>query len=635
MNADVPDTVLSPHRRALAPAPTLGPTHWAALGQSRLCAGLAQADLREIGALLRVMHVPAGEVICRQGEPGNEMYVVVRGRIKISVERGSHEFQLLDYLGPGDHFGEMSLLIERPRSATASAVLESELLVLERDDFDKLMQNVPGFAANLSRALGFRLHWETSRQKRRHRPAVVGLIHSTPKTEQLLAPLAEALAARGQAVLAMSHASPLPTPGERLAAESMPRDPDARAPSATRTAERIDRALAAQQRVLASWSQALSPRELAVRLTVCEEIWWLVEPTEWEAARARLQELLALAPHLAARTRLVWFIRHREPLPPYECIALGVAERDFRVLLAPDPAKPDRYQRQTLSLLVRHLDGIRVGLALGGGGARGMAHLGVLRALEKDDIFFDFVAGTSSGALMGISYAAGWSPQEALDEFTMMLTPTRWWKTLPWGHAWYLITKFRTGAWDRMLRPYVGETTLEQLRIPLVTTAVDLISGREVVRERGDAVNAVLESINLPLVSRPILRDGMALIDGGILNNLPVDVLLDRGADLIVAVDVVSQLEQRFGRNTPHAPTPSMRQPGMFATYLRVNEVQDYGITALRTQAADVLIMPDTAAFDWSDFSRSRALADVGEIAAEKAAPQILELLADLEATKR
>jgi hypothetical protein len=70
----------------------------------------------------------------------------------------------------------------------------------------------------------------------------------------------------------------------------------------------------------------------------------------------------------------------------------------------------------------------------------------------------------------------------------------------------------------------------------------------------------------------------------------------------------------------------------MFATYLRVNEVQDYGITALRTQAADVLIMPDTAAFDWSDFGRARALADVGEIAAEKAAPQILELLADLEA---
>ncbi|MDZ4782197.1 MAG: cyclic nucleotide-binding and patatin-like phospholipase domain-containing protein [Planctomycetia bacterium] len=632
MNSESPDTVLSPFRRPLAAAPTLGPAHWAALSQSRLCGGLPDSDLRQIGAALRVIHVPAGELICRQGEPGNEMYVVVRGRIKISVERGSHEFQLLDYLGPGDHFGEMSLLIERPRSATAAAVLESELLVLERDGFDNLLKQVPGFAANLSRALGFRLHWETSRQKRRHRPAVVGLVHSNPSTERLLAPLAEALAACGQDVLALAETSQLLAAGAQLSVETLPRDPDARVPSATRTAERIDKAIAAQQRVLAAWPQTLSPRELAVRLTVCEEIWWLVEPAEWPAARQRLQELLSLGPHLAARTRLVWFVRNRDPLPPHECEALGIAERDFRIILADDVRKPDYYQRQSIAHLVRHLEGVRVGLALGGGGARGMAHLGVLRALEKENIFFDLVAGTSSGALMGLAYAAGWSPQESLDEFTMMLTPSRWWRTLPWGHAWYLIAKFRTGAWERMLRPYVGETSLKQLRIPLLTTAVDLISGREVVRDSGDAVAAVLESINLPLVSRPILRDGMALIDGGVLNNLPVDVLMDRGADLIVAVDVVSQLEQKFGRNTPHAATSKMRQPGAFATYLRVNEVQDYGITALRTQAADLLIMPDTASFDWSDFGRARALADVGEIAAERAIPQLKELLAAFSA---
>lgn len=627
MTSEISDTVLSPHRRPLAPPLALGPAQWLALEQSRLCGGLAEVDLREIAAALRVIHVPAGETICRQGEPGNEMYVVVRGRIKISVERGSHEFQLLDFLGPGDHFGEMSLLIERPRSATASAVLESELLVLERASFDTLLQKVPGFAANLSRALGFRLHWETSRQKRRHRPTVVGLVYSTPPTERLLAPLGTALATQGQAVLALGEKSHLPPPSERLHCEELARDARSAAPSATRTAERIDEALNAQQRILAAWSQRLTARELAVRLTVCEEIWWLVEPSEWPVARGRLEELLSLAPHLSARTRLVWFVRNREPLPPHECQTLGIAERDFRIVLADDPTQPDRYQRQSIAMLARHLNGIRIGLALGGGGARGMAHLGVLRGLEKEGIFFDLVAGTSSGALMGLAYAAGWSPQESLDEFTMMLTPSRWWRALPWGHAWYLIAKFRTGAWERMLRPYVGETTLQQLRIPLLTTAVDLITGREVVRDSGDAVAAVLESINLPLVSRPILRDGMALIDGGILNNLPVDVLLDRGADMIVAVDVVSQLEQRFGRNTPYAMTSNMRQPGAFATYLRVNEVQDYGITALRTQAADLVILPDTAQFDWSDFSRARALADVGEIAAERAIPQLQELL--------
>lgn len=632
MTPELTETVRSPYERPLAAPPALGTAQWQALLQSRLCGGLAEADLREIAQSLRIVIIPAGENICRQGEPGDEMYVIVRGRIKLTVERGTQGFQLLDYLGPGDHFGEMALLIERPRSATATAVLETELLVLERTAFDDLLHRVPGFAANLSRSLGFRLHWETSRQKRRHRPAVVGLLSSTPPTELLLAPLAQALAAEDQPVLVLVDQVPAPIPGERMRVETMPRDHSARAPSATRTAERIESAICAQERVLAAWSQQLSPRDLAVRLTVCEEIWWLVEPQHWPEAKGRLQELLTTAPHLAPRTRIAWIVKHREPLPPHESADLGIAERDFRIVLAENPARPDRYQRQSISILLRHLEGIRIGLALGGGGARGMAHLGVLRALEREEIYFDLISGTSSGALMGISYAAGWSPQESLDEFTMMLTPPRRWRLLPWGQAWYLVTKFRTGAWDRMLRPYVGATTLEQMRIPLMTVAVDLVTGREIVRDSGDAVNAVLESINLPLVSRPILRNGMALVDGGILNNLPVDVLLDRGADMVVAVDVVSQLEHRFGPNTPHATTPKMRQPGLIATYLRVNEVQDYGITALRTPAADLVIMPDTAQFDWSDFGRSRALADVGEIAAEQAIPQLKELLAAVKA---
>lgn len=632
MTSELTDTVRSPHQRPLAPPHALGHAQWQALLQSRLCTGLSEEGLREIAKSLRVILVPAGEMVCRQGEPGDEMYVVVRGRIKLSVERGSQGFQLLDFLGPGDHFGEMALLIERPRSATAAAVLESELLVLERADFDNLLNQVPGFAANLSRSLGFRLHWETSRQKRRHRPTVVGIVSSTPKTELLLAPLATSLAAESEPVFVLSDRLPAPSPGEKLRVETMHRDPQAAAPSATRTAERIEAATGAQERVLAAWSQQLSPRDLAVRLSVCEEIWWVVEIENWAESRGRLEELLSIAPHLAPRTRLIWVVKHRDPLPPHESKSLGIAERDFRIVLSDDPNKPDRNQRQSLSLLVRHLQGIRIGLALGGGGARGMAHLGVLRALEREEIYFDFIAGTSSGALMGLAYSAGWTPPESLDEFVKMLTPPRWWRMLPWGQAWYLVTQFRTGAWERMLRPYVGDTTLEQMRIPLMTVAVDLVTGREIVRDSGDAVNVVLESINLPLVSRPILRDGMALIDGGILNNLPVDVLLERGADMIVAVDVVSQLEQRFGPITPHAPPSKMRHPGLIATYLRVNEVQDYGITALRTPAADMVIMPDTAQFDWSDFGRSRALADVGETAGEQALPQLKELLATVKA---
>jgi predicted acylesterase/phospholipase RssA len=181
------------------------------------------------------------------------------------------------------------------------------------------------------------------------------------------------------------------------------------------------------------------------------------------------------------------------------------------------------------------------------------------------------------------------------------------------------------------LRPFLGQATLEQLRIPFYTVAVDLVTGQTVVREQGDAVHAVLESINLPVISRPILRDGMALVDGGILNNLPADVLVEHGANFVVGIDVASRLRQSFAGNTPGMSTESMRRPGTIETLLRVNEVQDLSVSLLRTAAVDLLITPDTSAFEFADFTRTAELADVGEIAAKAVLPQLKQMLAELE----
>jgi predicted acylesterase/phospholipase RssA len=261
-----------------------------------------------------------------------------------------------------------------------------------------------------------------------------------------------------------------------------------------------------------------------------------------------------------------------------------------------------------------------------------MAHLGVLRALDRAGIYFDLVSGTSCGALMGLSYVGGWEPQRALEEFNAALTPNWLLRHMPGGSHWYLWYMFRTGAWDRLLRPYVGDTRIEQFQIPFFTVACDLVSGQAVVRERGDAVNAVLESINFPPVARPILRDGMALIDGGVLNNVPADILPDRGADLIVGVDVTAKLRQRFARNTPSTMTEEMRRPGLIETLWRVTEVQDYNISTLRTTPlVDLMICPDTSSFDFVDFSQGMALAEVGEAATEEVIPQLRQMLEDLE----
>lgn len=189
---------------------------------------------------------------------------------------------------------------------------------------------------------------------------------------------------------------------------------------------------------------------------------------------------------------------------------------------------------------------------------------------------------------------------------------------------------FRLNAWERLLRPYLPEGDLTQLQVPMSIVVADLVTGKQVIRQQGDAISAVLESINLPIISRPILRDGMALVDGGVLNNLPADVVSERGAELVVGVDVMARLPQEFGGNVPGLSVERMRRPGMLETLLRLNEVQDHGIGAANARRVDIMITPDTPRFDFADFSRSMELADVGQAAAEEVIPQIKQVVADL-----
>ena len=152
-----------------------------------------------------------------------------------------------------------------------------------------------------------------------------------------------------------------------------------------------------------------------------------------------------------------------------------------------------------------------------------MAHFGVLKVLEEAGLSFDVMSGTSVGAMAGILYASGMAPEHAVESFQRDLMPSRVFRFLPKWPNWYLVSQYRRHAWDAMLRKYLHDWRLEQLPIPFNSVTVDLVQVRTVVRRKGDAVHAILESINLPIVSKPILRDGMVLIDGGVLKT-PADV---------------------------------------------------------------------------------------------------------------
>ena len=167
--------------------------------------------------------------------------------------------------------------------------------------------------------------------------------------------------------------------------------------------------------------------------------------------------------------------------------------------------------------------------------------------------------------------------------------------------------------------------------MPCFAVTADLVSGQAVLRDQGDAVHAILESINLPMLSSPICRNGQALVDGGVMNNIPADVLTSQGCNFVIAVSVTAKIARQFGANKPDTPTLSMRIPSSLQTLLRTLEVQNVSLNAIGVRPAEIVIEPEVIDFDLSEFMRARELFTVGERAALVQIPKIQQLLARLD----
>jgi predicted acylesterase/phospholipase RssA len=204
-------------------------------------------------------------------------------------------------------------------------------------------------------------------------------------------------------------------------------------------------------------------------------------------------------------------------------------------------------------------------------------------------------------------------------------------RRLPRGDQLYLLYKFRRGHFDRMLRKYLRDWKLEQLSVPCLAITVDLVGGRSVVRDSGDAVHAVLESINLPVLSVPIVRGGQALIDGGLVNNIPADVLVSMGCNFVIAVSVSAKMEKAFCEIKPDSHSAPRKKPGIVQTLLRSLLVQNHNLNAHGVQPADVVIETDVREFELTAFTRTKEMAAVGEAATLEQLPRMRQLLSRLD----
>lgn len=295
---------------------------------------------------------------------------------------------------------------------------------------------------------------------------------------------------------------------------------------------------------------------------------------------------------------------------------------------------------------------LRLGLALGSGSSRGWAHIGVIRALEERGVKPDIICGTSIGALVGAAYAAG-----ELDKLEEWVT----------GIAWTTVVRLMDLTWrgglirgNRLFTLFgtlFGERDIDDLPIPYGAIATELQSGRELWLRHGKLLEAVRASCAMPGLLTPVIRDGAVLVDGGLVNPVPVSMCRALGADLVVAVDlswgklgpyrrskereVVPREEPSWlGRFMPKGKSkvddPSIVKqeeapsiPSIFNVFLTSLDIVEMRVARSRLagEPADVLITPLLPDFATMDFHRAKEAIEEGRAAVERMGPLLKQVL--------
>ncbi|MFH0769051.1 MAG: patatin-like phospholipase family protein [Chloroflexota bacterium] len=260
----------------------------------------------------------------------------------------------------------------------------------------------------------------------------------------------------------------------------------------------------------------------------------------------------------------------------------------------------------------------KVGLALGSGVARGLAHIGVLEVLEREAIPIDIICGTSMGAVIGAACAGGNSASE-IKEFALDLG---WKKMLPLLDPAVPKTGFIGGRRiKKQLKEIIGEVSFADLDKPFACVATDVITGEEVVFRDGPVLDAVIASISLPIIFRVAKWQGRYLVDGTLTTPVPVRVLKEMGADFIISVNV---LHHPGEKNHLHPEdVREMKEPNIFNIMIQTVNILASHLVKSSLSGADIVIEPNMIGIGLTDFGKAEECIRRGEQAAQESIPEI------------
>ena len=482
---------------------------------------LSTESYREIEENLEVVHLKGGEPLFSQGDPGDSMYMVMGGRLRAVGRADGGGERMLGEISRGESVGEMALITGEPRSAGIVAIRDSVLIRLSKATFERLIRSQPELLLNLSRLVVRRLtRFERGRGRnsRIRSVAVVFAGEGVPR-EEFLRRFSASLGAHGS-ILRLSREGVEALAGIPPSASGMEAD-----------------------RYLASW---FDEQEGKNRFLVYE-----AEATDTPWTRRCIRQ---------ADRVLIIAGAQEDPAPRGVEAALLVdagpfanASRDLVLVHAKEGEGPSgtsrwldprgsvrhhhlRWDRGTdMERLARLLAGKGVAIVFSGGGAKGFAHIGVLKALREASIPIDMVGGTSMGAILAAGIAADWDFETYLRKCFQAFShgnPMGGVSLLP------LVSFFSGGRMDSLLKGHFGGGDIEDLWIPFYCASSNLTTGSVAVHDRGPLWKALRASASLPGVFPPVVYGDHLHIDGGTLDNLPVSAAREFGAGVVIACDM-------------------------------------------------------------------------------------------------
>ncbi|CAG8534116.1 693_t:CDS:2 [Cetraspora pellucida] len=529
----------------------------------------------QIDFALDWVQVNAGQVLYSEGDPSDSIYIVLNGRVRAINERKNRIIDIVGEYGQGQSVGELEVMTGAPRPHTLHAIRDTELARMPRTLFNALAIRHPEITLQISRIIASRTRLQQDRDfNHKNTGTELGKNNTNLKTVCILpvnenVPVTEfaeklkyALERSGEITTLLNHASVVPVMGKHVFTQM------GRLKLISWLAEQEEKSrivlYLADGGLNASWTQTCIRQADCILLVglgdeeaTIGEYESLLIGTKTTARKELV--LLHAEKHCAPGTTRQW-LKNRSWIHAYHHIQMAMLKptmlsgRPRKNALMNIQARLRRYystimerspttqngSRNDFSRLARRLCGKTVGLVLGGGGARGIAHVGVIKALEEAGVPIDMVGGTSIGSFIGGLYARESDNVAILGRakaFSSRMC-SKWRQVFDLTYpltAWFTGHQFNRGIWKSF-----SDTLIEDFWLSYFCVTTNITWSRMEVHKSGYAWRYVRASMSLSSFLPPLCDNGNLLVDGGYLDNLPVSVMKSMGANSIIAVDVAS-----------------------------------------------------------------------------------------------